>query len=68
MLSLFAVKVWRPSEPQYFETIEIRTYTARRAQNLATESFPGCTACALNVFVEGAWRDVELAKTSNSTP
>jgi len=60
MLNLYAVKVWRPGEPHYSETIEIRTYTARRAQDLAAESFPGCTARTLNMFVEGAWRNTEM--------
>jgi hypothetical protein len=66
MLNLYAVKVWRPSEPKYFETIEVRTYTARRAQDLATESFPGCTARTLNVFVEGAWRNCRDAARTNT--
>ncbi len=46
MLNLYAVKVWHSSEPRHFETIEVRTYTARRAENLANESFPGCMAAA----------------------
>jgi hypothetical protein len=57
MLKLYAVKVWRTSEPRYCETIEVRTYNARRAEDLATESYPGCTAHTLNVFVEGEWRE-----------
>jgi hypothetical protein len=46
MLNLYAVKVWHSSGPRHFETIEVRTYTARRAENLASESYPGCTATA----------------------
>jgi hypothetical protein len=42
MLNLYAVKVWHSSGPRHFETIEVRTYTARRAENLASESYPGC--------------------------
>ena len=46
MLNLYAVKVWHNCEPRHFETIEIRTYTARRAEELAAESYPGCKAAA----------------------
>ena len=46
MLNLYAVKVWHSSGPRHFETIEVRTYTARRAEDLASESFPGCMAVA----------------------
>ncbi len=46
MLNLYAVKVWHSSEPRHAETIEVRTYTARRAEHLASESFPGCSASA----------------------
>jgi hypothetical protein len=46
MLNLYAVKVWHSSGPRHFETIEVRTYTARRAEHLASESFPGCMAAA----------------------
>jgi len=46
MLNLYAVKVWHSREPRRFETIEVRTYTARRAEELATESYPGCKAAA----------------------
>ena len=49
MLNLYAVKVWHSSEPRHFETIEVRTYTARRAEDLASESFPGCMAAALRI-------------------
>jgi len=48
MLKFYAVKVWRTSEPRNYETIWVRTYTARRAQDLAIESYPGCSA-------EGIW-------------
>jgi hypothetical protein len=61
MLNLYAVKVWRADEPGYSEIIEIRTYSARRAQRLVTESFPGCSARTLTVFVEGAWHNVDIA-------
>jgi hypothetical protein len=46
MLNLYAVKVWHLSGPCHFETIEVRTYTAQRAEHLASESFPGCLAAA----------------------
>ena len=46
MLNLYAVKVWHSSEPRYAEEIEVRTYTARRAEHLALDSFPGCRAIA----------------------
>jgi hypothetical protein len=46
MLNLYAVKVWHSSEPRHAETIEVRTYTARRAEHLASESYPGCEASA----------------------
>ena len=49
MLNLYAVKVWHSSGPRHFETIEVRTYTARRAEDLASESFPGCTAAARRI-------------------
>ena len=50
MLNLYAVKVWHSSGPRHFETIEVRTYTARRAEDLANESFPGCLAAAQRIF------------------
>jgi hypothetical protein len=46
MLNLYAVKVWHNCEPRHFETIEVRTYSARRAEDLATESYPGCKVAA----------------------
>jgi hypothetical protein len=49
MLNLYAVKVWHASGPRHFETIEVRTYTARRAEHLASESFPCCIAAAVRV-------------------
>jgi len=55
LLKLYAVKVWRVSEPSENETIWVRTYTARRAQHLAVESYPGCNADALGVFIDGTW-------------
>jgi hypothetical protein len=49
MLNLYTVKVWHSSGPRHFETIEVRTYTARRAEDLASESFPGCMAAARRI-------------------
>ena len=46
MLNLYAVTVWHASAPRHAEMIEVRTYTARRAEHLASESFPGCSASA----------------------
>jgi hypothetical protein len=46
MLNVYAVTVWHSSAPRHTETIEVRTYTLRRAEHLARESFPGCTAKA----------------------
>jgi hypothetical protein len=68
MLSRYAVKVWRTDEPRCSEIMEIRTYSAGRAQRLVAESFPGCSARTLTVFVEGAWRDVDIAKPGSTTP
>lgn len=55
MLKLYAVKVSRVSQPRNHETIEIRTYSAHRAQDLALETYPGCNAHTLGVFIEGTW-------------
>jgi hypothetical protein len=69
MLKLFAVNLWHRSTREYSETIEVRTYTPERAEDLARESYPGCRALAERVFVEGAWHDArdeqspELAMT-----
>ena len=46
MLNLYAVTVWHSSAPRDIETIEVRTYSAARAEHLASESFPGCSASA----------------------
>jgi hypothetical protein len=46
MLNLYAVTVWHSSDPRHYETFEVRTYTASRAQHLARESFPSCRAIA----------------------
>ena len=46
MLILYGVTVWHSSEPRHFETIEIRTYSTHRAEDLARETFPGCRAVA----------------------
>jgi hypothetical protein len=56
MLKLFAVKVSRVNEPRNHENIEIRTYTARRAEILAIETYPGCDAHTLREFIDGTWR------------
>ena len=50
MLNLYAVKVWHSSEPRHAEMIEVRTYTARRAEHLASESYPGCEASAQPIY------------------
>ena len=50
MLNVYAVKIWHSSGPRHCETIEVRTYNARRAENLASESFPGCLAAAERIF------------------
>ena len=46
MLNLYAVTVWHSNTPRNVETIEVRTYSAKRAEHLASESFPGCRALA----------------------
>ena len=46
MLNLYAVTVWHSSGPRHFELIEVRAYSAQRAELLANESFPGCIAVA----------------------
>jgi hypothetical protein len=56
MLKLYAVKVWRTNEPRDHDTIWIRADTARRAQFLAVETYPGCEAHTLSVFIDGIWR------------
>lgn len=56
MLNLYAVTVWHASAPRHAEMIEVRTYTARRAEHLASESFPGCIASAQQVNVEDDYR------------
>jgi hypothetical protein len=50
MLNLYAVTVWHSSAPRHLQMIEVRTYTARRAEHLANESFPGCRAFAEPTF------------------
>jgi hypothetical protein len=50
MLNLYAVTVWHSSEPQQFETVQVRTYSARRAEHLASESFPGCRTIAEPIY------------------
>lgn len=46
MLNLYAVTVWHLTATRYVETIEVRTYSVRRAEQLARETFPGCRALA----------------------
>jgi hypothetical protein len=46
MLNLYAVTVWRTQDHGRCETVEVRTYSAKRAEHLATESYPGCQAVA----------------------
>ena len=60
-LKLYAVEVSRGSKPTNHETIRVRTYTARRAQELAVESFPGCHARTRGVFTSGIWQRVAIA-------
>ena len=76
MLNLYAVKVWHNCEPRHFETIEVRTYSARRAEDLATESYPGCkVAASLIGFARtelvpashAAHTGADLRQTSNTT-
>jgi hypothetical protein len=57
MLDLYAVKLWRLSQPSHFEIIEVRTHSATRAEHLARESFPGCEAQTTAVLVDGTWYD-----------
>jgi hypothetical protein len=46
MLNLYAVTIWHSYAPRNFETIEVRTSSAERAEELAAESFPYCDAHA----------------------
>jgi hypothetical protein len=55
VLKLYSVKVWRTSEPGNNQTVWVRTFTARRAQYLAIETYPGCTAHTLGVLLDGTW-------------
>ena len=55
MLKLYAVEVRRAGEFPDRETIQVRTYSARRAELLVLETFPGCTARAHGVFTAGVW-------------
>jgi hypothetical protein len=52
MLNLYVVTVWHSSAPHDIETIEVRTYSAARAEQLASESFPGCSAVAEPLDIE----------------
>jgi hypothetical protein len=56
MLKLYEVKVWRSAEPRDFDTVWVRTHTARRAQELAMEGYPGCDAHTERMLVDGAWQ------------
>ena len=60
MLKLYAVNVWRIAESRNYDTVWVRTHTARRAQELAMESYPGCDAHILRMFVEGTWQCAAL--------
>jgi hypothetical protein len=60
MLNVYVVEVWHASQPACCETIEVRTHSAKRAQYLARESFPGCMARATSMFVDGAWYELPL--------
>jgi hypothetical protein len=64
MLNLYAVTVWHASAPRHAEMIEVRTYTARRAEHLASESFPGCRATAEQVTVEADYRGETPRRTN----
>ena len=55
-LKLYAVEVSRLSIPRNHETIQVRTYSARRAQQLMLETYPDCSALTLSVLIEGTWR------------
>jgi hypothetical protein len=55
MLKLYAVNVWHNSKPRHVESIQVRTYTAKRAAALAIESYPGCDARTAGVLLEGKW-------------
>jgi hypothetical protein len=54
-LKLYSVEVSRLSIPRKHETIQVRTYSARRAQELMLETYPDCSARTLGVFFEGTW-------------
>lgn len=66
MLNLYAVTVWHASAPRHAEMIEVRTYTARRAEHLASESFPGCSAAAELLAIENRSHR-EVARPGMST-
>ena len=55
-LKLYAVEVSCASKPRTHETIQVRTYTARRAQQLMLETYPDCSAKTRGVFTEGTWQ------------
>ena len=54
-LKLYSVEVSRVTSPRTHETIQVRTYSARRAQQLMLETYPDCSALTLSVFIEGTW-------------
>jgi hypothetical protein len=54
-LKLYSVEVSRLTIPRNHETIQVRTYSARRAQELMLETYPDCIARTLGVFFEGSW-------------
>jgi len=45
MLKLYAVKVWRTSEPRNCEDVEVRTYTPPSARPRSSGSGPPITFC-----------------------
>jgi hypothetical protein len=55
MLKLYAVAVSSITKPRTHQTIQVRTYSARRAQQLMLETYPECSARTLCVFSEGTW-------------
>ena len=55
-LKLYAVEVACASKPRTHETIQVRTYTARRAQQLMLETYPDCNARTRGVFTAGTWQ------------
>ena len=55
-LKLYSVEVSNASKPRIHENIAVRTYTARRAQQLMLETYPDCNARIRGVFTAGTWQ------------